>query len=119
MIEYDDSLGNPNEYEIPKHRMVEFKKYLKDNGINNYKKIISNRNDTFIWITDYLKLNNLCKDTEYVDYYNNGTLLNVAIVDNNNFNSYRDYIFDETEYRSLLLFINNIETYKSTTKFNI
>ena len=126
MIAYLDSLENEEEYELPRKRMVEYKKYLKDNGIDNYKKIILDYHNTFMWITEYLKFNNLCKDSEYVDFYkhdDNNETLEIVITDNDVFNLSRDYTFDETEYQSLLFFINNISKYKyaynATKKFNI
>ena len=73
-----------------------------------------------------LKFNNLCKDSEYVDFYkhdDNNETLEIVITDNDVFNLSRDYTFDETEYQSLLFFINNISKYKyaynATKKFNI
>jgi len=123
MIAYTDSNENEEEFEISKNRMIEYKKYLKENGINNYKKIISDRNDTFGWITEYLKFNNLCKDSEYVDFYTytetGNDALEIGITDNDVFNLSRDYTFDKDEYQSLIYFINNIESYDSTKKFNI
>ena len=123
MIAYTDSIENEEEFEISKNRMIEYKKHLKENGINNYIKIISDRNDTFVWITEYLKFNNLCKDSEYVDFYTytetGNDALEIGITDNDVFNLSRDYTFDKDEYQSLIYFINNIESYDSTKKFNI
>lgn len=123
MISYDDSLGNKKEYEFSKDSMKEYKKYLKEKGINDYKKIISDKNNLYLQITDYLKLMNLCKDNEYTDdfWYNNTDMIFIVHIAEGDFGNNYYHEFNEIEYKTLLTFINNYNENKdiSAKKYNI